>query len=88
MRSKASAIWSPKPIPCDELSAGEVGFLFATIKTVSDAQIGDTITDAANPASEPLPGFEPLKAMVFAGLYPVEIRTNTACFATRWKSFV
>jgi GTP-binding protein LepA len=63
---------SPKPIPCDELSAGEVGFLFATIKTVSDAQIGDTITDAVNPASEPLPGFEPLKAMVFAGLYPVE----------------
>jgi GTP-binding protein LepA len=63
---------SPKPIPCDELSAGEVGFLFATIKTVSDAQIGDTITDANNPAAEPLPGFEPLKAMVFAGLYPVE----------------
>src|SRR6266513_2428776 len=52
---------SPKPIPCDELSAGEVGFLFATIKTVSDAQIGDTITNDANPASEPLPGFEPLK---------------------------
>jgi len=63
---------SPKPIPCDELAAGEVGFLFATIKTVSDAQIGDTITNDANPASEPLPGFEPLKAMVFAGLYPVE----------------
>jgi len=63
---------SPKPIPCEELSAGEVGFLFANIKTVSDAQIGDTIIDHANPASEPLPGFEPLKAMVFAGLYPVE----------------
>ncbi len=63
---------SPKPIPCDELSAGEVGFLFANIKTVSDAQIGDTITDHTNPASEPLPGFEPLKPMVFAGLYPVE----------------
>jgi GTP-binding protein LepA len=63
---------SPKPIPCDELSAGEVGFLFANIKTVSDAQIGDTIVDHANPASEPLPGFEPLKPMVFAGLYPVE----------------
>src|SRR5689334_292063 len=63
---------SPKPIPCDELSAGEVGFLFANIKTVSDAQIGDTITDHANPAAEPLPGFEPLKPMVFAGLYPVE----------------
>src|SRR5580692_10371278 len=63
---------SPKPIPCDELSAGEVGFLFATIKTVSDAQIGDTITTVENPAAEPLPGFEPLKPMVFAGLYPVE----------------
>jgi GTP-binding protein LepA len=63
---------SPKPIPCDELSAGEVGFLFANIKTVSDAQIGDTIIDQADPATEPLPGFEPLKAMVFAGLYPVE----------------
>src|SRR6478752_4302307 len=63
---------SPKPIPCDELSAGEAGFLFANIKTVSDAKIGDTITDAKAMASEPLPGFEPLKAMVFAGLYPVE----------------
>src|SRR5579863_8347569 len=63
---------SPKAIPCDELSAGEVGFLFANIKTVSDAQIGDTIVDQANPASEPLPGFEPLKPMVFAGLYPIE----------------
>jgi GTP-binding protein LepA len=63
---------SPKAIPCDELSAGEVGFLHATIKTVSDAQIGDTIMDDDNPASEPLPGFEPIKAMVFAGLYPIE----------------
>jgi GTP-binding protein LepA len=63
---------SPKAIPCSELSAGEVGFLFATIKTVSDAQIGDTITDDENPASEPLPGFDPAKPMVFAGLYPIE----------------
>jgi GTP-binding protein LepA len=63
---------SPKPIPCDTLSAGEVGFLFANIKTVSDAQIGDTIVDVANPAPEPLPGFEPLKPMVFAGLYTIE----------------
>jgi GTP-binding protein LepA len=63
---------SPKPIPCDELAAGEVGFLFANIKTVSDAQIGDTIVEHANPPTEPLPGFEPLKPMVFAGLYPVE----------------
>jgi len=63
---------SPKAIPCDELSAGEVGYLFANIKTVSDAKIGDTIVDDDNPASEPLPGFEEVKPMVFAGLYPVE----------------
>ncbi len=63
---------SPKAIPCDELTAGEVGFLSANIKTVSDAKVGDTITDAANPAPEPLPGFEEIKPMVFAGLYPVE----------------
>jgi GTP-binding protein LepA len=62
---------SPKPIPCEELSAGEVGFLFANIKTVSDAQIGDTITEFERPA-EPLPGFQEIKPMVFAGLYPVE----------------
>ena len=63
---------SPKPVPCDELTAGEVGFVFANIKTVSDAQIGDTISDDANPAAEPLPGFQEIKPMVFAGLYPVE----------------
>jgi GTP-binding protein LepA len=63
---------SPKPIPCDELSAGEAGFLFANIKTVSDAQIGDTVTSVENPASGALPGFQEIKPMVFAGLYPVE----------------
>jgi GTP-binding protein LepA len=63
---------SPKPVPCQELSAGEVGFLFANIKTVSDAQIGDTVVDPENLAPEPLPGFAPTKPMVFAGLYPVE----------------
>jgi len=63
---------SPKPVACQELSAGEVGFLFANIKTVSDAQIGDTVTDHAEPAAEPLPGFQEVKPMVFAGLYPVE----------------
>jgi GTP-binding protein LepA len=63
---------APKATPCDELSAGEVGFLSANIKTVSDAKIGDTITDAEDPAAEPLPGFEEIKPMVFAGLYPVE----------------
>jgi GTP-binding protein LepA len=63
---------SPKPVACDELTAGEAGFVFANIKTVSDAQVGDTITDDANPAQEPLPGFQEVKPMVFAGLYPVE----------------
>jgi GTP-binding protein LepA len=64
--------FSPKPMPVDELGVGEVGFIFAGIKTVSDAQIGDTITDAAKPATEPFPGFKEMKPMVFAGLYPVE----------------
>jgi GTP-binding protein LepA len=63
---------SPKPVACDELTSGEVGFIFANIKTVSDAQVGDTIMDDTNPAAEPLPGFQEVKPMVFAGLYPVE----------------
>ncbi len=63
---------APKATPCDELQAGEVGYLYANIKTVSDAKIGDTVTDHENPAAEPLPGFEIIKPMVFAGLYPVE----------------
>ena len=63
---------APKATPCDELAAGEVGFLSANIKTVSDAKIGDTIVDDEFPAAEPLPGFEEIKPMVFAGLYPVE----------------
>ncbi|HUI57575.1 MAG TPA: translation elongation factor 4 [Bryobacteraceae bacterium] len=63
---------APKATPCDELSAGEVGFLCANIKTVSDAKIGDTVVDHENAAAEPLPGFEEIKPMVFAGLYPVE----------------
>jgi GTP-binding protein LepA len=69
---------SPKPVPSQELSAGEVGYMFANIKTVSDAQIGDTVTDDRTPADEPLPGFEPAKAMVFAGLYPVESHEHGA----------
>ncbi|MBK5293333.1 MAG: elongation factor 4 [Acidobacteriia bacterium] len=63
---------SPKPIPAQELSAGEVGYVFANIKTIADAQIGDTMTDDKQPAGEPLPGFLEIKPMVFAGLYPVE----------------
>jgi GTP-binding protein LepA len=64
--------FSPKPQAVAELGAGEVGFIFAGIKIVADAQIGDTITDAASPTSEPFPGFKEMKPMVFAGLYPVE----------------
>ena len=63
---------APKPTTCQELSAGEAGFVIANIKTVSDAKVGDTITDHLKPCAEPLPGFEEIKAMVFAGLYPVE----------------
>src|ERR671925_2098089 len=64
--------FSPKPQTVDELGVGEVGFVFAGIKTVGDAKIGDTITDAASPTAEPFPGFKEMKPMVFAGLYPVE----------------
>jgi GTP-binding protein LepA len=65
-------VFSPKPTVVDELGVGEVGFIFAAIKNVSDAQIGDTITEAARPTAEPFPGFKESKPMVFAGLYPVE----------------
>ncbi|MBI2220701.1 MAG: elongation factor 4 [Acidobacteria bacterium] len=65
-------VFSPKPVPVEALGAGEVGFLVANIKTVSDAKIGDTITESARPTAAPFPGFKELKSMVFAGLYPVE----------------
>jgi GTP-binding protein LepA len=64
--------FNPKPVEMDELGVGEVGFLVANIKKISDAKIGDTITETARPALEPFPGFKPLKPMVFAGFYPVE----------------
>jgi len=62
----------PRPTLINELGAGEVGFLTASIKTVADVQIGDTITDSARPVTEPLPGFQEVKPMVFAGLYPID----------------
>jgi GTP-binding protein LepA len=65
-------IFTPKAIPQDELAVGEVGFLVANIKKISDAKIGDTITETGRQALEPFPGFTPLKPMVFAGFYPVE----------------
>jgi GTP-binding protein LepA len=65
-------IFTPKAVDADELGVGEVGFLVANIKKISDAKIGDTITESTRPAIEPFPGFKPLKPMVFAGFYPVE----------------
>ena len=57
--------------------AGEVGFIIANIKNVADTKIGDTITDDDRPAIEPLPGFEEIKPMVFAGLYTVDAHEHT-----------
>jgi GTP-binding protein LepA len=65
-------VFSPKPLVVGELGPGEVGFVIANIKTVSDAQIGDTITETGRPTAAPFPGFKEMKPMVFAGLYPVE----------------
>ncbi|HYT49308.1 MAG TPA: translation elongation factor 4 [Pyrinomonadaceae bacterium] len=62
----------PRPTPIDSLGAGEVGFLTASIKAVADVQIGDTITEAARPTTEPFPGYQEIKPMVFAGLFPVD----------------
>src|SRR3954469_11980475 len=67
----------PKPVEIAELSAGEVGFFAATIKTVSDTRIGDTVTEEERPAAEQLPGFEDIKPMVFAGLYTVDSHEHT-----------
>lgn len=65
-------IFSPKMEKRDSLSAGEVGYLIAGIKRVSDTNIGDTVTDATNPSLDACPGYKEIKAMVFSGLYPTE----------------
>jgi GTP-binding protein LepA len=65
-------VFLPKAAPVDELGPGEVGFLTANIKNVRDAQIGDTVTEAARQTAQAFPGFKELRPMVFAGLYPVE----------------
>ncbi|MDR9436934.1 MAG: translation elongation factor 4 [Thiohalophilus sp.] len=65
-------IFTPKKRDTEQLHAGEVGFMIAGIKEVDGAPVGDTITDAANPAGAPLPGFKPIQPQVFAGLFPVE----------------
>jgi GTP-binding protein LepA len=65
-------VFSPDMRPVEELSAGQVGYLTASIKRVSDAKVGETITDALRPAEAPFPGYRDAKPMVFAGLYPIE----------------
>ncbi len=65
-------IHTPKEVKKTELTAGEVGFICASIKSISDVKVGDTVTLANNPALEVLPGYKPMKPMVFCGLYPIE----------------
>jgi len=65
-------VFTPKSVQKQELKAGEVGFLITGVKELGQAKVGDTVTLVANPASEPLPGFQEVQSQVFAGLYPVE----------------
>ena len=61
-----------KFIPCDELTAGMVGYFTASIKNVRDTMVGDTVTDAQRPCSEPLPGYKKVQSMVYCGMYPAD----------------
>ena len=65
-------IFSPGYTPCSELKAGDVGYVAASIKDVSETRVGDTITDASNPALEPLPGYRHVTPMVYCGIYPAD----------------
>ncbi|QHM19982.1 Elongation factor 4 [Bacillus subtilis] len=65
-------VFTPKATPTNELTVGDVGFLTASIKNVGDTRVGDTITRAANPAEEALPGYRKLNPMVYCGLYPID----------------
>src|SRR5436189_906252 len=65
-------IFAPDMRPVEELSAGQVGYLTASMKRVADAKIGETVTDALRPTAAPCPGYRDAKPMVFAGLYPIE----------------
>jgi len=65
-------VFSPKSVPRETLSAGQVGFIIAGIKELKDAKVGDTVTLLANPAANALPGFKEVQPQVFAGLFPVE----------------
>ena len=65
-------VFSPDMRPVDELTAGQVGYITASMKRVADAKVGETITEALRPTAEPFPGYRDAKPMVFAGLYPIE----------------
>jgi len=65
-------VFTPKPVDVEELNSGEIGFIIAGIKTLSETKVGDTICDASNPITEPLPGFKSSKPVVFCGLFPVD----------------
>ena len=69
---KDVGVFTPKPEPRKKLSAGSTGYVIANIKTTSEVKIGDTITDARQPASQPLHGFQQVHPMVFSGLYPID----------------
>ncbi len=64
-------VFRPQLVPVRSLQAGEVGYVATGLKSVRDAQVGDTVTNAQHPAPAPLPGYQPAKSLVFAGLYPV-----------------
>lgn len=65
-------VFTPKTLPINELRAGDVGYIAASIKNVRDARVGDTITEADRPISEALPGYKPAVPMVYSGIYPVD----------------
>ena len=88
-------------VPADALGAGEVGYITASIKTIADTQVGDTVTTVENPAAEPLPGYRPVQPMVFSGVYPADgakyqdlrealekLKLNDASFAYELESSI
>lgn len=76
---KEVGFFSPKPVASEALMAGQVGYLIGTLKDPADIKIGDTMTQAKESATEPLPGFSAVKPMVFSGLYPVDTSDYEKC---------
>lgn len=65
-------VFTPKEVPREELTVGDVGYLTASIKNVKDTRVGDTITSVSNPADEPLPGYRKMNPVVYCGMYPID----------------